>query len=49
MNWIELLGYAAVASVLATFCMRTKIPLRIMALASNVLFSVYGYLDGLYR
>jgi CRP/FNR family cyclic AMP-dependent transcriptional regulator len=48
MSWVELLGYAATASVLAMFCMRTMIPLRMMALASNVLFSLYGYLDGLY-
>jgi CRP/FNR family transcriptional regulator, cyclic AMP receptor protein len=42
------LGYAAAASVLATFCMRTMIPLRILALASNVLFCLYGYFDNLY-
>ena len=28
MNWVEMLGYAAAASVLATFCMRTMIPLE---------------------
>lgn len=48
MNWIELLGYAASAAVLATFCMSTMIPLRIMALVSNVLFMAYGYADHLY-
>jgi CRP/FNR family transcriptional regulator, cyclic AMP receptor protein len=48
MSWIDLLGYAASISVLATFCMSTMIPLRILALASNVLFSTYGYLDHLY-
>jgi CRP/FNR family cyclic AMP-dependent transcriptional regulator len=41
------LGYAAAASVLATFCMR-MIPLRILALGSNVLFCLYGYFDNLY-
>ena len=48
MPWIELLGYAASAAVLATFCMSTMIPLRIVALGSNVLFCTYGYFDHLY-
>jgi CRP/FNR family transcriptional regulator, cyclic AMP receptor protein len=48
MDWVNLLGYAAAASVLATFCMRTMIPLRILALVSNVLFCIYGYFDNLY-
>jgi CRP-like cAMP-binding protein len=48
MDWVELLGYAAAASVLATFCMRTMLPLRVMALVSNVLFALYGYFGGLY-
>ena len=47
MSWVELLGYAASAAVLASFCMSTMIPLRILALASNVLFMLYGYFDGL--
>ena len=47
MFWANLLGYAASAAVLATFCMSTMIPLRIMALASNVLFMAYGYVDHL--
>ena len=42
MRWIELLGYAASASVLATFCMSTMVPLRIFAIGSNVLFASYG-------
>ncbi len=36
--WVELLGYAASATVLATFYMSTMIPLRILALVSNVLY-----------
>jgi CRP/FNR family cyclic AMP-dependent transcriptional regulator len=48
MNWVEMLGYAAAASVLATFCMRTMIPLRVLALTSNLLFALYGYFDGLH-
>jgi CRP/FNR family cyclic AMP-dependent transcriptional regulator len=48
MSWVTLLGYAASAAVLATFCMGTMIPLRVVALASNVLFMSYGYFDQLY-
>ena len=47
MSWVELLGYAASVAVLLTFCMSTMIPLRILALASNVLFILYGYFDNL--
>src|SRR5271169_3258190 len=48
MYWVDLLGYAASAAVLATFCMSTMIPLRALALVSNVLFMAYGYFDHLY-
>ena len=39
MRWIDLLGYAASATVLATFCMNTMIPLRATAILSNILFA----------
>jgi CRP/FNR family transcriptional regulator, cyclic AMP receptor protein len=42
MSWIDFLGYAASATVLATFCMTTMIPLRVTALVSNILFSAFG-------
>lgn len=48
MSWVEILGYAASAAVLTTFCMSTMIPLRVVALGSNVLFCAYGYFDHLY-
>jgi hypothetical protein len=41
---IEVLGYAASSAVLATFMMRTMLPLRLVAIASNILFILYGYL-----
>jgi CRP/FNR family transcriptional regulator, cyclic AMP receptor protein len=47
-NWIDLLGYAASASVLVTFCMSTMLPLRIVAIASNVLFAAYGAIAHIY-
>jgi hypothetical protein len=48
MNWIEAAGYLASALVLATFCMKTMIPLRGAAICSNVAFIVYGFYDNLY-
>jgi CRP/FNR family transcriptional regulator, cyclic AMP receptor protein len=48
MSWITLVGYAASLAVLATFCMKTMRPLRIVALGSNVLFAIYGFFGGLY-
>lgn len=48
MNWIEAAGYLASALVLATFCMKTMIPLRAAAICSNVVFIVYGFYEELY-
>src|ERR1700674_2725457 len=48
MNWIEAAGYLASALVLATFCMKTMIPLRYAAICSNVAFIVYSFNDNLY-
>ena len=48
MNWIEGAGYLASALVLATFCMKTMIPLRCAAICSNVAFIVYGLYDNVY-
>jgi hypothetical protein len=45
---LNLLGYAASATVLATFCMRTMLPLRIVAICSNVLFTTFGALAHIY-
>ena len=40
--WMDMVGWAASAAVLATFCMNTMIPLRMLAIISNVLFFAYG-------
>ena len=48
MQWVDALGYAASATVLATFCMNAMVPLRILALCSNILFFRYGYFDHLH-
>jgi len=39
----EVLGYAASSAVLVTFLMRSMMPLRLVAILSNVLFLAYGY------
>ena len=48
MTWVDVLGYAASAAVLATFCMSTMIPLRLLAIGSNVLFMSFGALAHVY-
>jgi len=39
---VDLFGWIAGALVLATFCLRTMIPLRCVAIASNLAFIAYG-------
>jgi len=46
-GWAEAVGYAASLLVVCTFYMRTMVPLRVVALASNVAFMAYGFLGGL--
>jgi hypothetical protein len=38
----NLLGFIAAATVLASFCMTTMVSLRSVAIASNLLFILYG-------
>ncbi len=44
MSLLNLLGFAAALAVLAGFCMDSIRTLRRLALASNVLFVLYGLL-----
>lgn len=44
MSKTDIIGYAASIAVLLTFLMRTMLPLRLVAIASNLLFLSYGYL-----
>lgn len=46
-SWWDLVGYVAAALVLAAFYMREMIPLRIVALCSNLAFIAYGASLGL--
>jgi CRP/FNR family transcriptional regulator, cyclic AMP receptor protein len=47
-TWVQLVGYAASLLVFSTFYMKTMIPLRCIAVMSNVTFLTYGYFGGLY-
>lgn len=47
MTVAEVAGYAAAALVFATFYMRTMIPLRVVGIASNIAFLLYGSMAGL--
>jgi hypothetical protein len=48
MHWNDLVGFAAAFAVLASFCMTTIVSLRSVAIASNVLFIIYGMLGHIY-
>ena len=48
LNWVQLVGYLASVLVFSTFYMKTMIPLRCVAIASNVAFLTYGYFARLY-
>jgi CRP/FNR family cyclic AMP-dependent transcriptional regulator len=47
-TWVQLVGYVASLLVLSTFYMKAMIPLRCVAIVSNVAFLTYGYFAGLY-
>jgi hypothetical protein len=47
MNAHELIGYLASLLVLATFCMRDMVALRVVAIASNIAFITYALLAGI--
>jgi CRP/FNR family transcriptional regulator, cyclic AMP receptor protein len=46
-NLGEIAGYVASGLLLATFSVRTMIPLRILGISSSVAFLTYGFLSGL--
>lgn len=47
-GWVEGVGYFASLLVFCTFYMKTMLPLRGVALASNLAFMTYGLAGGLY-
>lgn len=48
MDWADFFGYLSAILVFATFYMKTMIPLRLVAIASNVSFITYGLMGGLH-
>jgi hypothetical protein len=44
----DILGWFAASLVFATFCARHMVPLRALAIISNIAFIGYGYLDHLW-
>src|SRR2546428_1313079 len=44
----DAVGYAAAFLVFITFYMKTMVPLRVLGIASNLFFIVYGYLAAAY-
>ena len=45
---VEIVGYAAAMLTIATYSMRTMIPLRVIGICANCLFIVYGYFAPVY-
>lgn len=43
----DAIGYLAAGLVFVTFCMRSMVPLRLVAIASNIAFIAYGHLGQL--
>ena len=48
LTWVQLVGYTASLLVFSTFYMKSMIPLRCVAIASNVAFLTYGYFSDLH-
>lgn len=46
MSVVDLLGWSAGALVLTTFYLKTMIPLRAVAVVSNIAFAIYGVMVG---
>ena len=47
MTAVDGLGFLAAGLVLLTFCMKRLVPLRAIAITSNLVFILYGYRAGI--
>ena len=47
MTAVDGLGFLAAGLVLLTFCMKRLVPLRAIAITSNLAFVLYGYRAGI--
>ncbi len=48
LNWIELIGYCGTTATVATYSMRTLVPLRAAGILSSIFFIVYALLAGVW-
>lgn len=46
MTWIDLLGHLGALVIIATYSMKTMIPLRVVGIVGSCIFITYGYLSG---
>lgn len=46
MNWVEFIGYAGTTATVATYSMRTIIPLRVAGILSSIFFITYALIIG---
>jgi hypothetical protein len=46
MTWIDVLGHLGALVIIATYSMKTMIPLRVAGIAGSCIFITYGYLSG---
>lgn len=47
-EWIEAIGYAGTAATVATYSMRTIVPLRIAGILSSLFFITYAVIGGIW-
>ncbi len=47
-QWVELVGYAGTAATIATYSMRTIVPLRIAGIVSSLFFIAYASILGIW-
>lgn len=47
-EWIEAIGYAGTAATVATYSMRTIVPLRLAGILSSVFFITYAVISGIW-
>lgn len=45
-NWVEMVGYCGTAATVATYSMRTIIPLRVAGILSSAFFISYAVITG---
>jgi len=47
-DWIEIIGYCGTAATIATYSMKTIVPLRVAGIVSSFLFIAYASINGIW-